>query len=247
MRANRRRLIADGVITGMIGYGVVASFFVVVNLVTGRSPFHTANLLGAVLFGGADAAAATIEPGLVIAFNGVHLAAFLVIGFFAAWLVYETELHPVVWYVAFFLFLIAGIGTLAVMLAGSGLAGGVLAGTPAVTRHPAGSGVAWYEAARLDGAGPVQEFFAVSLPALRGELAVALTLTIIAALRTFDLVYVMTSGGPGGRTRVPAYEVYDRVFVKSEVGTGMTVAVLLTAVILLVTVAINRLAEGADE
>lgn len=104
-----------------------------------------------------------------------------------------------------------------------------------------------YEAARLDGAGPVQEFFAVSLPALRGELAVALTLTIIAALRTFDLVYVMTSGGPGGRTRVPAYEVYDRVFVKSEVGTGMTVAVLLTAVILLVTVAINRLAEGADE
>lgn len=133
MQANRRRLIADGVIAGMIGYGVVASFFVVVNLVTGRSPFHTANLLGAVLFGGADAAAATIEPGLVIAFNGVHLAAFLVIGFFAAWLVYETELHPVMWYVAFFLFLIAGIGTLAVMLAGSGLAGGVLAAWQIVT------------------------------------------------------------------------------------------------------------------
>lgn len=103
-----------------------------------------------------------------------------------------------------------------------------------------------YESARVDGAGPVREFFAVSLPALRGEIAVALTLTIIAALRTFDLVYVMTSGGPGGRTRVPSYEVYDRVFVKSDVGAGMTVAVLLTLVILVVTVAINRLAEGAE-
>ncbi len=69
-----------------------------------------------------------------------------------------------------------------------------------------------YEAARLDGAGPVREFLAVGLPALRGEIAVAVTLTVIAALRTFDLVYVMTSGGPGGRTRVPAYEVYDRAF-----------------------------------
>ena len=77
-----------------------------------------------------------------------------------------------------------------------------------------------YEAARLDGAGPVREFLAVGLPALRGEIAVAVTLTVIAALRTFDLVYVMTSGGPGGRTRVPAYEVYDRAFVKGEVGLG---------------------------
>ena len=54
-----------------------------------------------------------------------------------------------------------------------------------------------YEAARVDGAGPVREFFAVTLPGLRGELAVALTLTTIMALRTFDLVYVATNGGPG--------------------------------------------------
>jgi raffinose/stachyose/melibiose transport system permease protein len=100
-----------------------------------------------------------------------------------------------------------------------------------------------YEAAQLDGAGPLREFLAVGLPALRGEIAVAATLTVIAALRTFDLVYVMTSGGPGGRTRVPAYEVYDRAFVKGEVGSAATVAVLLTAVIMAVTVAINRFAE----
>ena len=49
-----------------------------------------------------------------------------------------------------------------------------------------------YEAARVDGAGRVREFFAVTLPGLRGELAVALTLTTIMALRTFDLIYVST-------------------------------------------------------
>ena len=54
-----------------------------------------------------------------------------------------------------------------------------------------------YEAARVDGAGRVREFFAVTLPGLRGELAVALTLTTIMALRTFDLIYVSTAGGPG--------------------------------------------------
>ena len=67
-----------------------------------------------------------------------------------------------------------------------------------------------YDAARVDGAGPVREFFAVTLPGLRDEIAVALTLTTIAALRNFDLVYITTGGGPGGATSVPAFEVYDQ-------------------------------------
>jgi len=100
-----------------------------------------------------------------------------------------------------------------------------------------------YEAARLDGAGPVREFLAVGLPALRGEIAVAAILTIIAALRTFDLVYVMTSGGPSNSTSVPSYEVYDRAFVEGEVGSAATVAVVLTALILAVSIGINRFAE----
>jgi raffinose/stachyose/melibiose transport system permease protein len=61
-----------------------------------------------------------------------------------------------------------------------------------------------YEAARLDGAGAVREFFAVTLPSVRGEIAVALTLTVIAALKTFDLIYMTTSGGPGHTTTVPS-------------------------------------------
>jgi raffinose/stachyose/melibiose transport system permease protein len=100
-----------------------------------------------------------------------------------------------------------------------------------------------YEAARLDGAGAVQEFFAVTLPSVRGEIAVALTLTVIAALRTFDLVYVTTSGGPGNSTSVPSYEVYHRAFELGRVGSAAAVGVTLTILILLISLVINRIAD----
>jgi raffinose/stachyose/melibiose transport system permease protein len=102
-----------------------------------------------------------------------------------------------------------------------------------------------YDAARVDGAGPLREFFAVTLPALRGEIAVALTLTTIAALRNFDLVYLTTSGGPGDATTVPAYEVYQRAFRGGEVGGAAAIGVCLAAVIFVLTVAINRTADRA--
>jgi raffinose/stachyose/melibiose transport system permease protein len=100
-----------------------------------------------------------------------------------------------------------------------------------------------YEAARLDGAGAVREFVAVTLPAVRGEIAVAATLTIIAALRTFDLVYITTSGGPGTSTSVPSYEVYHRAFELGQVGSAAAVGVTLTVIIFVVTLGVNRIAE----
>jgi raffinose/stachyose/melibiose transport system permease protein len=101
-----------------------------------------------------------------------------------------------------------------------------------------------YEAARLDGARARHEFSAITLPAVRGELAVALTLTIIAALKTFDLVYVMTSGGPGRQTAVPSFEVYRHAFLIGEVGTATALALVLTAIVFVVTVLVNRI--GAE-
>jgi raffinose/stachyose/melibiose transport system permease protein len=102
-----------------------------------------------------------------------------------------------------------------------------------------------YDAARVDGAGPLREFFAVTLPALRGEIAVALTLTTIAALRNFDLVYLTTSGGPGDATTVPAFEVYQRAFRSGEVGGAAAIGVCLAAVIFVLTVGINRVSDRA--
>jgi raffinose/stachyose/melibiose transport system permease protein len=101
-----------------------------------------------------------------------------------------------------------------------------------------------YEAARLDGAGPFREFLAVTLPALRPQIAVAATLTIVAGLRNFDLIYMTTSGGPGDSTAVPAYEVYHRAFETSEVGAGAAVGLTLTVLIFVLTVTVSRLVEG---
>jgi raffinose/stachyose/melibiose transport system permease protein len=100
-----------------------------------------------------------------------------------------------------------------------------------------------YDAARVDGAGMVREFFAVTLPALRGEIAVALTLTTIYALRNFDLVYITTRGGPGESTSVPAFQVYSRAFESGQVGSAAAVGLCLTAVIFAITFLINRVAE----
>jgi raffinose/stachyose/melibiose transport system permease protein len=100
-----------------------------------------------------------------------------------------------------------------------------------------------YEAARLDGAGPVREFFALTLPSIRGEITVALTLTIVAALKTFDLVYVTTGGGPGTSTTVPSYEVYRRAFELGEVGAAAAVGVTLTIIVFAINAVVNRIGD----
>ncbi len=100
-----------------------------------------------------------------------------------------------------------------------------------------------YDAARVDGAGAFHEFFAVTLPALRGEIAVALTLTTIAALRNFDLIYITTKGGPGDSTSVPAFQVYDRAFLTGKVGSASSIGITLVAIIFVITFCINRFAD----
>jgi ABC-type sugar transport system permease subunit len=100
-----------------------------------------------------------------------------------------------------------------------------------------------YEAAQLDGAGAVREFFAVTLPALRGEIAVALTITTVAALASFDIVYVTTGGGPADRTTVPGLMVYRLAFNQGEIGAAAALATVLAATILVVVLVINRLAK----
>jgi raffinose/stachyose/melibiose transport system permease protein len=104
-----------------------------------------------------------------------------------------------------------------------------------------------FEAARIDGAGPMGEFFSITLPALRGQIAVALTLTVVAALKTFDLVYITTRGGPGTSTTLPAFEAYNRAFNTGKVGSAAAVAIVLTALILIVTVLIQKIQPDAVE
>ena len=104
-----------------------------------------------------------------------------------------------------------------------------------------------YDAARVDGAGPVREFFAVTLPGLRNELVVALTLTVIFALRNFDVIWVMTGGGPGDATTTPSILLYEFGFQSRRLGTASAIAVILTILILLVAVLIVRIGERGDD
>lgn len=98
-----------------------------------------------------------------------------------------------------------------------------------------------FEAARIEGAGRIREFFSITLPYLRGQISVALTLTVVSALKTFDIVYITTRGGPGTSTTVPAYEAYNRAFNTGQVGLAAAVALVLTLVIVGVTVLISRI------
>jgi ABC-type sugar transport system permease subunit len=106
---------------------------------------------------------------------------------------------------------------------------------------------ALYEAARIDGAGPVQEFRAVTLPALRGEISLALIVTTIAALATFDIVFVTTNGAPADRTTVPGLLVYRLAFNDGQVGQACALAVVLTALVLLVVGVLRRLSRPKVE
>jgi len=101
-----------------------------------------------------------------------------------------------------------------------------------------------YDAARVDGAGPVREFFAVTLPGLRNEIVVAFVLTTINALRSFDIIYNTNQGGPGTQTYVPSLYVYQNAFVYNRVGYAAAIAVLLAAAILAVALLVIRV--GGD-
>jgi ABC-type sugar transport system permease subunit len=100
-----------------------------------------------------------------------------------------------------------------------------------------------YDAAAVDGAGPWREFRAVTLPGLKGPITVALTITVISALRVFDLVFVTTRGGPGTETMVPGFLIYRRAFEDSRLGSAAAIAVLLSIVVFAVTFLINRIAD----
>lgn len=104
-----------------------------------------------------------------------------------------------------------------------------------------------YEAARVDGANAIHEFFAVTLPGLRYELQVVLVLSVIGTLGTFDEIYVMTAGGPGTSTSVPAYLIWRRLFQTGEVGSAAALGLVLMLIVFAVTFAINRLLERGAE
>jgi raffinose/stachyose/melibiose transport system permease protein len=102
---------------------------------------------------------------------------------------------------------------------------------------------ALYESARLDGAGWLREFVAITVPLLRNEIGVCLTVTVIAALAAFDIVYVATGGGPGNATAVPGIQIYVLAFSQRQIGLASALAVLLMLLVIVVILPIQRLSR----
>ena len=102
---------------------------------------------------------------------------------------------------------------------------------------------ALYESARIDGAGWLNEFVVITVPLLRDEIGVCLTVTVIAALAAFDIVYVSTAGGPGNSTAVPGIQIYILAFTQRAIGPASALAVMLMALVVLVILPIQWLSR----
>jgi multiple sugar transport system permease protein len=103
-----------------------------------------------------------------------------------------------------------------------------------------------YEAARMDGAGPVRSFLRVTLPLLVPSIAVVLVLRTIEAFKVFDIIYVMTGGGPASGTQTVAFYTYQQAFSNQLFGYGSALAYLIAlAVFALAMVYLRILRQGA--
>ncbi len=100
-----------------------------------------------------------------------------------------------------------------------------------------------YELARIDGASWFTEFIRITVPLLRNEIGVCLTVTTIAALAAFDIVYVTTAGGPGNSTAVPGIQIYILAFTQQRIGLASALAVMLMLLVLIVIIPIQRLSR----
>jgi raffinose/stachyose/melibiose transport system permease protein len=101
-----------------------------------------------------------------------------------------------------------------------------------------------YEAAQLDGAGRCRKFFAITLPQVRYTIVTSSTLMVIGSLTFFDLVFVLTAGGPGDATRVLALDMYRRGFQANLMGPASVIAVILVLIGLGLALLLRRLGGG---
>jgi raffinose/stachyose/melibiose transport system permease protein len=102
------------------------------------------------------------------------------------------------------------------------------------------------EAAALDGAGPIRRFFSVVWYQIQPSIAIATTLSLIQGLRVFDQVMALTAGGPAGATQTLATQVYQQTFQFGNFGFGAALALMLSLLILVFTVAQQRLTRDRD-
>lgn len=104
-----------------------------------------------------------------------------------------------------------------------------------------------FEAAQIDGAGRVRQFFSITLPQLKNTIITSSTLMVVGSLTFFDLIFVLTAGGPGDATRVLALDMYKRGFQANLMGPASGIAVILVLVGLGLALLLRRLGGSNND
>jgi raffinose/stachyose/melibiose transport system permease protein len=107
--------------------------------------------------------------------------------------------------------------------------------------------VSMYEAAQIDGAGRVRQFFSITLPQLKYTIITSSTLMVVGSLTFFDLIFVLTAGGPGDATRALALLMYQLGFQANLMGPASAIAVILVLVGLALALVLRRIGGNADD
>lgn len=103
------------------------------------------------------------------------------------------------------------------------------------------------EAAKIDGASPIQIAYKIKVPLISGVIKVTVVLAIVGSLKYFDLIYVMTGGGPNGASEVIASYMYKKAFDTFDFGYGSAIAFFLLLITLIVTWITRKLTASEDE
>lgn len=104
-----------------------------------------------------------------------------------------------------------------------------------------------YEAAAIDGASRIQSFFNLTVPMMIPTFSVVLLLRTITALKTYDLIFVLTRGGPGTTTEVISYHIYQQAFRYLEIGKASAMSYLLLLMIVPVAFLFIRISRNRTE
>jgi len=98
-----------------------------------------------------------------------------------------------------------------------------------------------YESARIDGANAWQQFRRITLPLIKPALLIALLFRTMDAFRVFDLVFVMTQGGPADSTNVLQFYGYKKIFAEGLMGYGSTISVIVFVIVLIISILYIRM------
>lgn len=101
-----------------------------------------------------------------------------------------------------------------------------------------------YDAAKIDGANKLQSFWFVTLPSLKNVLTFLIILSLANSFKIFDIVYIMTKGGPYLSTEVTSLYLYNKAFLQSQIGYASSISIVLMGIVSFMAINLIKLRES---